>query len=154
MKLYLIQHAKAASKEMDPERPLTSEGLGDIQKIATFIEPMNLSVDLLWHSGKTRARQSAEVVAEVVRIKGELASRQGLLPNDDVNPLKDAIIAAGRDIMIVGHLPFLSKLASLLLTGCETSGIVAFRQGGIVCLECTDENNWQVDWMITPDILT
>ena len=154
MKLYLIQHAKAASKEKDPERGLTSEGLGDIQKIATFIEPMNISVDMLWHSGKTRARQSAEVVAEVVRIKGELASRHGLSPNDDVNPLKNAIIATGQDIMIVGHLPFLSKLASLLLTGCESNGTVAFKQGGIVCLECTDENNWQVDWMITPDILT
>jgi phosphohistidine phosphatase len=55
--------------------------------------------------------------------------------------------------MIVGHLPFLSKLASLLLTGSESSETVAFKQGGIVCLKCKDKNLWQIDWMITPELL-
>ena len=34
MKLYLVQHAKAASKEVDPERSLTEQGLKDIHKAA------------------------------------------------------------------------------------------------------------------------
>jgi phosphohistidine phosphatase len=55
--------------------------------------------------------------------------------------------------MIVGHMPFVSKLASLLLTGSESSGTVAFRQSGIVCLNYSDENQWQLSWMITPDLL-
>jgi len=55
--------------------------------------------------------------------------------------------------MIVGHLPFLGKLASLLLTGCESANTVAFKQGGIVCLSRSELKQWQINWMVTPEIL-
>lgn len=154
MKLYLVQHAKATSKEVDPQRPLTADGRRDIQKVAVFIKPLNLVVDSLWHSGKTRARQTAEILAKVVTVENEMAAHDGLAPIDDVRAIKDIIISARRDLMIVGHLPFMEKLASLLLTGSESSGTVAFRQGGIVCLSCEDGNQWQIEWMITPELLT
>jgi len=153
MKLFLVQHAMAVSKELDPDRPLTEEGLGDIQKVAAFVKPLNLAVDSLWHSGKTRARQTAEILAKVITIENEMAAHDGLSPNDNVQVIKESIISAGRDIMIVGHLPFMSKLASLLLTGSESSGTVAFRQGGVVCLSCENDDQWQIDWMITPELL-
>jgi phosphohistidine phosphatase len=153
MKLYLIQHAKAASKEDDPQRSLTEEGRRDIQKVAEFIKPLNLSVDYVWHSGKTRAQQTAEALAEAINVREEMSAHDGLAPNDDVKVIKDEIIPAKQDIMIVGHMPFVSKLASLLLTGSESSGTVAFRQGGIVCLNYSGENQWQLNWMITPDLL-
>ena len=153
MKLYLVQHAKAASKEVDPDRPLTSEGRRDMQKVAVFIKPLNLAVDSLWHSGKTRALQTAEILATVITIENEMAVHDGLAPNDNVQVIKDSIVSVGRDMMIVGHLPFMSKLASLLLTGSESSGTVAFRQGGVVCLSCENDDQWQIDWMITPELL-
>ncbi len=150
MKLFLVQHAKAASEEIDPERPLTEEGRRDIQRVASFIESVNLSVDYLWHSGKTRARQTAEVLAEVITVGSEIAAHDGLAPNDNVKAIKDQIASAQNDIMIVGHMPFVAKLASLLLTGSEFSGTIAFKQGSIVCLNYSDECKWQVEWMITP----
>ena len=153
MKLYLVQHAKAASKEADPQRPLTEEGQWDIQKVADFIEQLDLSIDYLWHSGKTRAEQTAEILAEAVEVTEEMSAHDGLSPNDDVTPLEEELISKYQDIMIVGHLPFMSKLASLLLTGSESSDTVAFRQGSIVCLEYTDDNRWQLQWMIVPDLL-
>ena len=153
MKLYLVQHAKAAPKDVDPQRPLTEEGRRDIQKVAAFIKPLNLSVDYLWHSGKKRAQQTAEILADVVEVRKEMAAHDGLAPNDDVLTLKDEIISDQNDIIIVGHLPFLPKLASLLLTGSESSNIVAFRNGGIVCLDYSDDNQWQLDWMIIPELL-
>ena len=153
MKLYLVQHAKAASKEIDPERSLTQEGLNDINKIAAFIEPLELSIENLWHSGKKRAQQTTEILAGAINVKNEISIQDGLAPNDEVDVIKERIISAGQDLMIVGHLPFLSKLASLLLTGSESSETVAFKQGGIVCLKCEDQNLWQIDWMITPDII-
>jgi len=153
MKLYLVQHAKAASKDVDAERPLTEEGRRDIQKVAAFIKPLKLCVDILWHSGKKRAAQTAEVLAEVVQVKTRMTGRDGLAPNDDVAALKDELVSARQDIMIVGHLPFLSKLASLLLTGSESANAVEFQQGGIVCFNRSDENQWQVNWMITPELL-
>lgn len=153
MRLYLVQHAKAASKDVDPERPLTEEGRRDIKKVAAFIKPLKLCVDILWHSGKKRAAQTAGVLAEVVQVTMETTGRDGLAPNDDVAALKDELVSSRQDIMIVGHLPFLSKLASLLLTGSESANAVEFQQGGIVCLNRSDENQWQVNWMITPELL-
>ena len=153
MKLYLVQHAKAASKEVDPQRPLTEEGRRDIQKVSAFIEPLNLCIDYLWHSGKRRAVQTAEFLAEVVKINKTQTIRDGLGPNDDVAVLRDELACAEQDVMIVGHLPFLSKLASLLLVGSESANTVAFKQGGIVCLRRAEENQWQIDWMVTPELL-
>ena len=153
MKLYLVQHAKAASKETDPQRPLTEEGRRDIQKVAAFVKSLNLSVDYLWHSGKTRARQTADVLSEVLEVKKEISAHKGLSPNDNVTVLKDELISGRKDIMIVGHLPFLPKLASLLLTNSESSNTVAFKNGGIVCLNCSDDNQYQLQWMIIPELL-
>ncbi len=153
MKLYLVQHAKAASKDADPQRPLTEEGRRDIQKVAEFIKPLNLSVDYLWHSGKKRAVQTSEFLAEVVKINEAQIIHDGLGPNDNVTVLKDELISARQDIMIVGHLPFLPKLASLLLTNSESSNTVAFKNAGIVCLDYSDDNQWQLQWMIIPELL-
>ena len=153
MKLYLVQHAKAATKDADPERSLTEEGRSDIRKVADFIRPLNLSVDYLWHSTKTRAIQTAEILAEVVRINREKIEREGLAPNDDVTAIRDELVAAQQDTMIVSHMPFVSKLASLLLAGREFGDTVAFRQGGIVALSCSEENQWQIEWMVIPDLL-
>lgn len=153
MKLYLVQHAKAASKETDPQRSLNEEGRRDIQKVAEFIKPLDLSVDYLWHSGKNRTQQTAEILVDVVEVKKEMAAHDGLAPNDDVTVLKDEIMLAHADIMIVGHLPFLSKLTSLLLTGSQSSNTVAFKNAGIVCLNCSDDNQYQLDWMIIPELL-
>jgi len=153
MKLYLVQHAKAASEQIDPQRPLTEEGRRDVQKVAAFIKPLNLCVDCLWHSGKKRAEQTAEVLAEAVKVKEGTIARDGLGPNDDVTALKNELGSTEQDIMIVGHLPFLGKLASLLLSGCESANTAAFKNGGIVCLSRSEAEQWQIEWMVTPEIL-
>ena len=153
MKLYLIQHGQAASPDVDPQRPLTEEGVRDVRKVAAFIKPLKLRVDCLWHSRKKRAVQTAEILAEVVEVKESKVERDGLAPNDDVAAVRDEIVLAEQDVMIVGHLPFVSKLASLLLTGDESAGVIAFKQGGIVALSSSDGNHWQIDWMAIPDLL-
>jgi phosphohistidine phosphatase len=153
VKLYLVQHAKAASEQADPQRPLTEEGLRDIHKVAAFIKPLSLSIDYLWHSGKKRALQTAEILAEVVLINKTASARSGLAPNDDVTILNDQLQSLQHDVMIVGHQPFLGKLVSLLLAGCLSANTIAFKQGGIVCLSRPEGNQWQIEWMIIPDLL-
>jgi len=153
MKLYLVQHAKAASKEMDPQRSLTEEGRRDVQKVAAFIKPLKLWVDCLWHSGKRRAAETAEILAEVIEIKEAKIAHDGLGPNDDVTVLRNELAFSQQDIMIVGHLPFLSKLVSLLLAGSESANTVVFRNGGIVCLNRSETNQWQIDWIVTPELI-
>lgn len=153
MRLYLVQHAQAVAKDVDPQRPLTEQGRRDIQKVAGFIKPLDIAVDYLWHSGKKRAVQTAEALAKVLKIRRTLTARDGLGPVDDVTLLADKLASTAEDIMIVGHLPFLAKLTSVLLTGSESVEPVAFKQGGIVCLGRSDENRWQIEWMVTPDLL-
>jgi len=153
MKLYLVQHATAVPKEINSDRPLTEQGRQDTEKVAAFIKPLNIAVEYLWHSQKTRAAQTAEILSNVIEVKTAQAGRDDLAPNDDVTPLKDDLARLQHDIMIVGHLPFLGKLASLLLTGSESADTVAFKNSGIVCLNRSEQSRWQVDWAITPELL-
>lgn len=153
MKLYLVQHAKAASEQQDPQRSLTQEGRRELQKVTEFIKPLNLSIDYLWHSEKKRAIQTAELLAEAIEIKKTKAVHERLGPTDDVAILKDELSTAADDIMIVSHLPFLNKLASLLLAGCESAETVAFKNAGIIALVRSEGNKWQIGWMVTPEIL-
>ena len=153
MKLYLIQHGKATPKEQDPLRPLTEEGRREARKVADFVGPLGLTIAQLWHSGKTRAEQTAEIYASALTVAEGPAAREGLAPNDNVALLRDELAVTSGATMIVGHMPFVSRLATLLLTGYESPPVVTFVNAGIVCLERTDDNRWQLEWSVTPDLL-
>jgi phosphohistidine phosphatase len=77
---------------------------------------------------------------------------QGLNPNDDVRPWADRISKGTEDLMLVGHLPFLDKMASLLICGEESAKVVLFRYGAIVCLEQKEDKGWALRWILTPEM--
>lgn len=153
MKLYLVQHAKAASKEEDPQRSLTEVGRKELEKTAWFAGPLDLGVEVIWHSGKKRAAQTAEILAESIKPSQGVSVREGLGPNDDVMPVARELRAAEEDVMIVGHMPFLGRLASLLLTGSASGDTVSFRNAGIVCLGRGEDERWHICWVVVPEIL-
>lgn len=156
MHLYLVQHAEAKGEAEDPLRGLTDRGLSDIKKAAALVARSGVRVSQILHSGKLRARQTAEALAQ--SIGGASASGQMAAQTDGLSPSDDPKIWAGRiggmkdDTMLVGHLPHLSRLASLLLCGDEGKCVVSFMMAGIVCLK-REENCWSVKWMITPGIV-
>ncbi len=153
MRVYLIQHGESKSEEEDPQRRLTDKGIGDVQNVATFLRPLNLAVDAIWHSGKARAHQTGELLAEAVWARDSVIQREGLGPKDQVATTKEALEQAGGDVMIIGHLPFLGKLIALLVTDSEEKEIVEFQFGSVVCIDRGDEGKWKVVWMITPALL-
>ena len=153
MRWYLIQHAKAMAKETDPARPLSREGRAEAGRMARFLQGVGPPVAQIWHSGKTRAQQTAEIYTEALGIAGGPTAREGLAPNDNVALLRDELAVTTVETMIVGHMPFVSRLASLLLTGYESPPVVAFVNVGIVCLERTDDGRWVVAWVVTPDLV-
>jgi phosphohistidine phosphatase len=153
MKLYLVQHAKAASKEVDPERSLTDEGREEIIRVTNFIKDLGLSVDYLLHSGKKRAAQTAEFLSEAFNVANPIETRDCLGPNDEVEKIKSEVNAVEQDIIIIGHLPFLSKLTSSLFSGDDKAEIIKFSNAGIVYLERDEENIWHLNWFITPDLV-
>jgi phosphohistidine phosphatase len=153
MKLYLMQHGRPVAKEDNPDRPLSDQGEKDVEKVAGFLNRHGIRVDEAFHSGKTRARQTAEIMISKLHPGLALAQRDGLSPLDDVKDIANHIKVAKKDLIIVGHLPHLGRLVSLLITGSESVPVVSFQQGGVVCLEKDAEGLWSVVWMLGPEIL-
>ena len=151
MRLYLVQHGEATSEEVDPKRPMTERGSLDVSRMAKFAEEISLRVPLIWHSTKLRAKQTADLFATVLRPEEGMRERSGLAPDDPVEPVLEGLITRRTELMIVGHLPFLAKLASMLLCGYPAD-MVAFKPGGILCLECDPDRRWRFAWMITPEL--
>jgi phosphohistidine phosphatase len=153
MRAYLVQHGKAKSADEDPNRGLSDEGRDEINRIAEFLAGLRISVSLIQHSGKTRAEETAHLLADSIR------STAGPSHSNDLNPDSDPTIAANflkvydDDIMIVGHLPHLERLAAVLLTGKPDCCPVRFRNGGVVCLEKESHARWSLLWAVTPDLL-
>ncbi len=154
MKLYLVQHGEAKPKEVDPERPLSETGTADLGKITAFIDTnIRFGAATIFHSGKLRARQTAEILAEHIKPTQEVSQAEGLNPTADPTIWVDRLKGMREDIILVGHLPHLDRLASLLLTGDQDRSVVAFHNAGIVCLIQNDNKRWSLDWMVTPEIL-
>lgn len=153
MQLYLVQHGEAKPEEEDPERRLTENGARDVREIADFLLKARVSVDAIWHSGKPRAQQTAELLAGAVGAREGVFRREGLAPKDAVAPIKQQIEQSNANVILVGHLPFLGRLAGLLLTENEESEIVVFQFGCVVCLERDETGRWRLGWMIAPKLL-
>jgi phosphohistidine phosphatase len=153
MKVYLVRHGDAVSSQSDPKRPLSKQSRADVRKVGSFIKPLEISVEHIWHSGKLRTAQTAEILADSVKAEKGCSEHEALGPNDDVTIIADELDAYNTDLMIVGHLPYLAYLTSLLTAGSETANVAAFDAGSIACLNRSDPGRWQIELMIKPDIL-
>lgn len=151
-RVYLVQHGEAKREEEDPQRPLTERGRAEVEQVAAWLARAAVPVDAIEHSGKLRAQQTAELLAAALRPAGGVRAVSGLAPRDDVRPVAERLGQGDERLMLVGHLPFMSRLASLLLVGDPERELVRFRYGGVVCLERQDAG-WRLVWMVTPDLV-
>jgi len=149
MKLYLVQHGLSLPEDIDPEKPLSPQGKEQTQGVAEFLKAKNFQVDELWHSPKKRAVQTAQIFSENIQCS-PIQERKDLNPLDPVKDFPQEIVSLDKDLMIVGHLPFLQKLSSLLLSGTEDNQFISLRNSGVLCLEYTDA--WKILWAVIPDL--
>jgi phosphohistidine phosphatase len=152
MKLYLVQHGEALSKDVDPERPLSDAGHNDIMRLAGFLRIRKIQADQVLHSGKARARQTAEILANSLTPDTPPTAIDGIAPNDSVSAFAEIARSWSEDTAVVGHLPFMARLVAYLVTGNENNAINNYRPGSIVCLEA-DEDDWHIGWMIRPELV-
>lgn len=153
MKAYLVQHAKALSKEENPDRPLSEEGRSEIKHMASYAaDNLELEVARIWNSGKTRAAQTAEILAEYLGPPLGVRVSEELGPVDEPKAWTDRLPEMSHDVMLVGHLPHLSRLTSTLLAGDPERKVVEFRNAGFVCL-AYEEEQWSLQWLLRPDLL-
>jgi phosphohistidine phosphatase len=150
MTLLLVQHGKAKPESEDPERSLTEHGAETVTRVAELAARMGITVDQIRHSGKRRAEQTAAVFAKRLGPPKGVVAVKGLGPNDDVTLVPASLPGEHESIMLVGHLPHLSRLVGLLVTGKPDVEIVKFRNSGIVCLT-RNVGKWAIDWVIAPD---
>ena len=151
MSIYLVQHGKSFSKDIDPERKLTEEGKADVRRIAETAKHYQIKVSSIKHSGKKRAAETAEIFAQYLEPQKGIEEISGLNPMDDVRKFAESL-SAGDNIMYTGHLPFMEKLVSLLTAGDEEKRIIKFQNGGIVCLDQDDDSGWFIKWTLMPEI--
>jgi phosphohistidine phosphatase len=151
MNLYLVQHGEAEPKDVDPARPLTASGREALERVAAFAQRLGVEVAQIRHSGKTRAEQTATILGEALKPAEGVVAVSGLAPNDDVLPIVDALDRETQPLMLVGHQPFMGRLAGALVRGDPDLPPVLFRMGGIVFLS-RPEGRWLVSWAITPEM--
>jgi phosphohistidine phosphatase len=112
--LFLVHHAEAVDAQIDPQRPLTSAGNTHAQRTAAAVAGRGAKPAVIWHSGKLRARQTAEHFWRACNPLAEFAAARGLQPDDPPQWIADVIIGEERDVMLVGHMPHLGRLLVLL----------------------------------------
>ncbi|MBW1861628.1 MAG: phosphohistidine phosphatase SixA, partial [Deltaproteobacteria bacterium] len=149
-RIYLMRHGRPVSKKEDPDRPLSDQGRDGVERIAGFIEKGGVRIEEFLHSGKTRARQTAEIMASGLNPGVTPVEKQGLSPMDDVHEVAGYINERDKDLMIAGHLPHLAGLTSLLVAGSESIPVASFQPGGVVCLEKSEGSRWSIVWMLVP----
>ncbi len=153
MKLYLVQHAQAKPKEEDPDRPLSEKGLADVIKVAKYAaENCGINIKKICHSGKLRAEQTAGILAEHLCVVTQ-EKVDALNPMDDPAIWVDKLSSKGENMMLIGHLPHMAKLATALLCSKGHDPIVQFQMGCILALK-REDNQWALLWMIVPDIIS
>jgi phosphohistidine phosphatase len=151
MKLYLVQHGEAVAKDIDPERPLSEQGVLDVTAIAGVLHHAGIRVERVWHSGKRRAEQTAGILAKKVAKAAAVEPVDGIRPNDPVVVFVEDADVWGQDTLVVGHLPFMARLVSLLTTGDPEQAVVSYSPGSVVCLERRD-TDWVILWMLRPEL--
>jgi len=152
MALYLAQHGKSLPKDQDPDQKLSEEGITETQRMATLAKDHGVVVSQIRHSVKTRARQTAEIFAKALNPQKGIQEVGGIQPLDDVTEYAPRI-DPDQNIMLVGHLPFMERMTSYLITGSADKPVFKFQNSGIVCL---DKNvavqSWVILWSLMPKI--
>ena len=146
MKLFLMRHGQAASSDIDPKKGLSDEGKTDIEQLAHRLATQNVTFKKAFHSGKARAQQTAEIMANILapEVKPEFADN--LKPNDDPEKIIPDINCWQDDTLIASHLPFIPHLLMLLT---DSNQPINFVPGTVACLTRIS-THWQLEWVARP----
>ncbi|MFI5177826.1 MAG: SixA phosphatase family protein [Vicinamibacterales bacterium] len=142
MRIYLLHHADAVGSEVDPQRPLSTAGRAHAEALAQQARERGCAPAAIWHSGKLRARQTAELFWRVCAPFAEFKMVRGLGPDDPPDVVHAAILRETRDLLLAGHIPNLTALLQRLV-----GESARFPAHGLVALETRDAGvSWREGW--------
>ena len=159
--VYLVRpafasHADPARWPDDAARPLTEEGIARFRSAARGVRRLVPAVDSMLSSGYARAWQTAELLHEVAgwpEPEESPALEAGRSESPALDLLRNRTV---RSIALVGHEPYLSRLASLLCTGSEDGLRLELKKGAVASLFFAgpvEPGRASLRWSVSPKIL-
>ena len=148
MKLFLVHHGDAVGPEVDARRPLSAPGREHVERLAAEAAARGMKPEIVWHSGKLRARQTAEAFWRTCNALADFSATKDLQPDDPPSWMADRLRGEARDLLITGHFPYLPRLLAVLVPSAQGAG-GSFPLHGVVALETTDAGeSWHELWRI------
>ncbi len=151
MKLYLMRHGEAEGVYEGEGPSLSSRGESEVSRIGEALSSKKIRLDHIYHSGKLRARQTAEIVGSKFSADIPISKKEGLKPNDPAPVFAKDLNDVSGNILVVGHLPFVSKLTSYLLADTESELMFSFGTASVAFLEYAHSFGWNLHWLIEPE---
>jgi len=163
VRLVLVHHGDAVGPEIDPRRPLSPWGRESVERLAAEAAARGAKPAVIWHSGKLRAKETAEAFWRACNPFAEFSATRDLQPGDSPEWMRDRLRGEPRNILIAGHYPHLPRLLTLLLTagperpglqeggrpGLQEADVVPFPQNGVVALVTEDAGDtWSELWRL------
>lgn len=150
MKLYLMRHGEAMSSDVNPRNPLSQRGRSEVRSVAHHLNQMGVKIHRIECSTKERAMQTAEIMACVLGDRDAVSVRDGMKPNDPIGFVLEELRQDQEDRMLVGHLPYMPKLAAALLGDSENNHL-SFSTATVACLMGEAGEAWKLEWMVGPE---
>lgn len=153
MKLYLVRHGDYMMKlDLSGLDILSEQGTNEVTNLANHLKPKNLQVTNILHSGINRARQTAELLAQGFVCQAAPEEYRGLKPDDEVAEIFNDVMRLHENTLLVGHMPFMGRLVSQLITGNEFQNVVNFQTAVMACLS-GGGRKWVIDWVLSPEVV-
>jgi phosphohistidine phosphatase len=146
----LVHHGEAVGPDVDPRRPLSPWGRDAVDRLARFAAAQGVKPAVVWHSGKLRAKETAEAFWRACNPFAEFSATRDLQPDDPPEWMRDRLRGESRDILIAGHYPHLPRLLNLLSSAGPAS-VPGFPQHGVVVLRSDDDGEtFSEEWRRDP----
>ncbi len=153
MRLYIVQHGDAVPKDINPERPLSDRGRADIERLAEWLSGLDVQVEQILHSGKLRARETAEILQPRLQARSQIRASDGLAPNDSPEAILDQLRCSTKDTLVASHMPFVMRAVSQALTGAGNLHLLEFVPGSVAGIESLDGDSWRLFLFARPEVL-
>ena len=160
IELYLLRHGIAVdpitSGVPDEARPLTEKGIKRMRQIARGLRSLDLEVEAIITSPLVRARETAEIVAELLGSSVRVETSKVLATGSGPAAIERWLGSRSEArLMLVGHNPTLSDLVSLLVMGAGSSPICELKKGGMAALEriAGSPGLYELNWLAPPRLL-
>jgi len=152
MRLYLVRHGEAVVSDNGGDVALSEWGKFEVEKSGTKIADRIDNLDIIFHSNKLRAHQTAKIIQTKLKFDATVPMNEmeGLKPNDSAEEIAEWAGQVQNDIMLVGHLPFMNKLAGILLKESEKNYSLSFGTASVASFERGKSGDWMLLWFFNP----